>query len=452
MPDAAPPISRTGILSRSLGLPTVVLFGLAYMVPLTVFTTYGIVTDLTSGHLPMAYVFTLAAMLFTAFAYAAMVRAYPVAGSAYTYTQQSFGGAVGFLTGWSLLLDYLFLPMINFMVIGIYMAIAFPAVPAWIWIVASVVVVTGLNILGIKLVAGFNGALVAVQAVFIVVFTVMAAATISGAAQPVDPLAPFVGADFSFGAIAAGAAILCLSFLGFDAVSTLSEETRNPTKTIPRAIVLCTVVAGLIYILLAWLGNSAFPDYASFSSPDTASAELMQAIGGSFLSAFFIAAYVSGCVASALASQVSVSRILFSMGRDGALPRGVFARLHPRFKTPWLAALIVGVVSLSALFISLETASSMVSFGALIAFTFVNLSVIKHYAVDKRAADSPRRIIAYVVVPVIGVSLCLWLWTSLSGPTFVVGLSWVAVGVLILLWLTRGFRRPAPTLQIDADA
>lgn len=441
-------------LRRTLGLPSVVLFGLAYMVPLTVFTTYGIVTEVSSGHLPSAYIVTLAAMTVTAFAYANMVKAFPVAGSAYTYTQQSFGATPGFLTGWALLLDYLFLPMINYMVIGIYMSIALPSVPTWVWVVGAILLVTVLNILGIRLVAGANLVLVGVQAVFIVVFISMAFATINGADTGFDPIAPFYSPEFQLAAVVAGAAILCLSFLGFDAVSTLSEETKNAKITVPRAIVICTVSAGLIFILLSWVGHLVFPNYENFTDADSAAVDVMNVAGGEFLAIFFTSAYVAGCIASAMTSQVAVSRILFSMGRDGVLPRGIFARLHAKFQTPYITTIIVGLISLVALVLSLDLASSLISFGALIAFTFVNLSVIKHYAIDKKRRTGYDAL-KYIVLPIIGVILCLWLWTSLSGTTWIFGASWVVLGALYLAIITRGFRKPTPTLtfsEADVDA
>ncbi len=434
-------------LDRVLGLPSLVLFGLAYMVPLTVFTTYGVVTEITAGHLPGAYVITLAAMLFTAWSYGRMVIAHPYAGSAYTYTQKAFGSHVGFLTGWALLLDYLFLPMINYLVIGIYLEAAFPAVPMGVWIVGSIVLVTGLNVLGIKLVAQANAVLIGVQVVFIAVFVVAVVRTLSG--EPMPSLAdPFFGEGAELGTLFAGAAILCLSFLGFDAVSTLSEETPDPRRTIPRAIMLCTVIGGALYIVLSWLGHVVFPQWQEFTDVDSAALDVMRTAGGGFLAAFFTAAYVAGCFASAMASQASVSRILFAMGRDGTLPRRFFGRLHERFRTPVFAIVLVGAVSLVALFISLGLAAAVVSFGALVAFSFVNLSVIKHYVVDE-GRRAPADLVKYGVAPGIGVLLTLWLWTSLTGTTFAVGLGWVAIGFAYLLVLTRGFSRRPPELRLE---
>ena len=442
----SPEATKVG-LNRVLGMPSLVLFGLAYMVPLTVFTTYGVVTELTKGHLPGAYVVTLAAMLFTAYSYGRMVFVHPYAGSAYTYTQRAFGPHIGFMAGWALLLDYLFLPMINYLVIGIYLNAAIPSVPMWVWTLASIVIVTTLNVLGITLVTRMNLVLVAFQLVFIAVFLLGTARTVAGNGMP-SLTDPFFGEGAEVSTILAGAAILCLSFLGFDAVSTLSEETRDPKRRIPRAIMLVTVAGGLLFIIVSYAGHLAFPQWQEFTDVDSAALDVMQFVGGGFLSAFFTAAYIAGCFASAMASQASVSRILYAMGRDGTLPQRFFGRLNPRFKTPMMATLLVGLLSCVALVISLDLAAQMISFGALVAFTFVNLSVIKHYVVDG-GARAGRDLLRYGLVPAVGVLLTLWLWTSLSGTTFVIGLSWVAVGFIYLLGLTRMLTRRPPELRLS---
>ena len=438
--DAAPKLKRV------LGVPSLVLFGLVYMVPLTVFTTYGIVTEMTGGRVAVSYVITLVAMLFTARSYARMSVAYPYAGSAYVYTQRSFGGAVGFLAGWSLMLDYLFLPMINYLVIGIYLEAAFPAIPAWVFILASIVIVTVLNIIGIVSVARANVVIIAVQAVFIGAFVVFGLASLSG--QQVDPLAPFTG-DGTVegpGVLFAGAAVLCLSFLGFDSVSPLAEEAKEPTRSVPRAIMITTIAAGVIFIGLSYLAQLVFPSN-DFTDVDSAALDVMQTAGGEFLAVFFTAAYVAGAAGSALTSQASVSRIIYAMGRDGVLPTRVFGRLSARFKTPVVAVLCVSAVSLLAIWIDLGLLAGMISFGALVAFSVVNLSVIKHYYVDRRERAGVE-VLRNLVLPLIGFALTVWLWTSLSVETFIVGLSWLAIGVVLLAIVTRGFRRPTPMLDL----
>jgi putrescine importer len=434
-------------LQRVLGMPALVFFGLAYMVPLTVFTTYGVVTDGTHGHLPGAYVITLAAMLFTAYSYGRMVHVHPFAGSAYTYTQKTFGGHTGFMVGWALLLDYVFLPMINYLVIGIYLNAQFPAVSNWVWILVAIVLVTGLNVLGIRMVTRMNLALVGIQFIFIAVFLVQAFRTVAADGTP-SLTNPFFGGNPSMSALFGGAAILCLSFLGFDAISTLSEETHHPRRTIPRAIMGTTVLGGFLFIVISYAGQLAFPHWQNFTNVDSAALDVMGRVGGALLSSFFTAAYIAGCFASAMASQASVSRILYAMGRDGVLPQGVFGRLSRRFQTPALATLLVGLVSCVALFISLDLAAAMISFGALAAFSFVNLAVIKHYLGDQRLRGGTAYLL-YGLLPLIGVGLTAWLWTSLSRTTFTVGGIWVAIGFAWLLWLTRGFRRRPPELHME---
>lgn len=436
-----------GNLKRVLGLPSLVLFGLVYMVPLTVFTTYGIVTETTGGRLSVAYLVTLAAMVFTARSYARMATAYPVAGSAYTYTQKTFGAPIGFLAGWSLLLDYLFLPMLNYLVIGIYLNAAIPAIPAWVIVLVTIAIVTVLNIVGIVSVDRANFLIIGIQAIFIVVFIIMALVAISHSGT-VDVMAPLRGdgSTSGFSPIAAGAAILCLSFLGFDAVSTLSEEAKEPTRNVPRAIMIATVVSGLIFIVLSYVSQLVYPSN-QFADVDSGSLEVMTTAGGQFLNSFFTAAYVAGALGSAITSQASVARILFAMGRDGILPRKVFGHVSLRFSTPVYAIAFVSVISLAAIFVDLALLASVVSFGALVAFSVVNLSVIKHYFVDLKHREGAQ-LLGSLILPLIGFALTLWLWTSLSGTALVVGLIWLAIGFVWLLGVTRGFSRPTPTLDL----
>lgn len=438
---SAPPLRRV------LGLGATVTFGLAYMIPLTVFTTLGIANVMTRGNLVAAYAVTLVAMLFTAFSYAAMVRRFPVAGSAYAFSRRAFGPHVGFLAGWTLLLDYLLLPMVTYLVIGIYLNAAFPAVPVWVFFLASLVLVTVLNILGIRLLSTVNLSLLALQFVFIAVFVVAAIGSIQG--SPLPSFADvFLNDKANLLLILSGSALLCFSFLGFDAVSTLAEETRSPERTVPRAILIVTLGGGVLFMILSAVSDLVVPDYSGYTSEDAASLDVMHTAGGDLLAAFFTAAYVAGCFASVLASQATVSRILFSMGRDHLLPRAVFAFVHPRFRTPAGSTLVVAAISLLGLAFDLFTLSSLISFGALVAFSVVNLSVIKHYLIDRRERG-PRAVLLYGMMPGIGFLLTAWLWTSLSGSALTVGIAWAAIGAIYLLAITRLFRKAPPELDLS---
>ena len=227
-------------------------------------------------------------------------------------------------------------------------------------------------------------------------------------------------------------------------MSTLSEEARDARRTVPQAIIIATIVSGIIFIILSFTSQLVFPSN-EFADVDSGSLDVMVAAGGSFLNTFFTAAYVAGALGSALTSQASVARILFAMGRDGILPRKVFGHVSAKFSTPVYAILFVGVISLGAVFIDLAVLASVVSFGALVAFSVVNLSVIKHYFVDLKDRSN---IVLNLIAPAIGFLLTAWLWTSLSGQALVIGLIWLAIGFVWLLVVTRGFQRPTPVLDI----
>jgi len=437
-------------LRRVLGLPSLVFFGLVYMVPLTIFTTYGLVSVSTGGRTTLAYVITLVAMIFTALSYAAMVKVFPVAGSAYAYATRSFGPHIGFLSGWALLLDYVLLPLVNYLVIGLYLNILFPAIAPWIFVVACIILVTVLNIIGITSVARTSNIIILVQFVFIVVFVVVAIGFLATGSHAVNFAAPFVGAggpNVTLPALLAGSAVLCLSFLGFDAISTLAEESKNPKRDIPRAIILVTIGAGVLFFLLAFISQLVFPG-TGFTSADSAASEVMKRAGGSFLNIFFISAYVAGAVGSAIASQASVSRILYSMGRDGVLPRRVFGALSARFRTPVIAILVISAISFIGVNADIGLLFSVVSFGALVAFSVVNLSVIKHFLVDKKLRGR-RNVIVFGVLPALGFVMTLGIWASLSPEAFEVGIVWLVIGFLYLLFYTRGFRRKAPIVDFS---
>jgi len=434
-------------LRRVLGLPSLVFFGMAYMAPLTVFTTYGVVTAETGGHLPMAYVFTLLTMMFTAFNYGQMSQRIPLAGSAYTYSSVAFGEKFGFLVGWALLLDYLFLPMINYLAAGMFFGAYFPDIPKEFWMVTFMVLVFTFNILGVKWLSRSNFVTVGMQ-LFCVVFFMVAALVFVSDNPPPSLSAPFWDEETQFSAVAAGAAILCLSFLGFDAVSTLSEEAVDSKKNIPRAIMLCTFICGSLFIATAYFGHIVFPDWQNFEDMEAGGVEVIKKTGSQFVYVWMIATTFAACAASAMASQASVSRILYAMGRDGVLPKSVFGVIWQRFGTPARATCVVSVLSLAAFAISLELAATVISFGALIGFFFVNLAVPRVFLRHK-ANRTPIGWLRYGVIPAIGTLLTIWLWTSLSAEAFKIGLLWLAIGLAWIAWITRGFMKPMPKMFFE---
>ena len=438
---------QTQQLRRVLKTTALVAFGLAYMVPLGVFTTYGQVTVLSEGHLPVAYLVTIVTILFTALSYCKMTSALPLAGSAYSYVQRSFGGKMGFLVGWAQILDYLFLPILNYLVLGIFLHEAFPAIPAPVFVLASIISVSLLNIIGVRLLTSVNFTLIAAQLVFIVLFVGLSFSNAD--LSPEALLRPLMVHGDHLGGLLAGAAVLCLAFLGFDAIATMAEEADDAKRTLPKAIIITVLLAGGIFMTVSYAAHLIYPDWqALIPVQDTASLVVSEKAGGKWMYNFFMAAYLTGVYASAMTAQTGVSRIFYAMGREGVLPKKIFYHLHPRFRTPNRAILFVAIISLAALELSLDLVVSMISFGALVAFTFVNLSVIKHFLINEKRRGA-RAIVHNGILPLMGVAMSVWLWTSLATDALIVGLAWLAVGVVWLLAMTRGLRKPLPSVKRD---
>ncbi len=425
--------------------------GLAYMTPMVVFDTFGIVSGVTQGHVPAAYIIALIGMLFTASSYGKLVKVFPQAGSAYTYTQKAMNRHLGFLVGWSSLLDYLFLPMVNALLTKLYLNALFPSVPDFIWVLVFVGIVTFLNLRSVNALANFNTLFVLVQILIMVVFIILVIKGLhSGEGTgTVFSLNPFFVEGMNLPVLITGATILCFSFLGFDAVTTLSEETPNPQKTIPKAIMLTALWGGVIFITTSFFIQSFFPDISRFKEPDAALPEIALYVGGKLFQSIFLCTTFVNTLASGLASHASVSRLLYVMGRDKVFPEKWFGYVHPKWRTPAINVLVVGVISLSAWFFDLVTATSLINFGALMAFTFVNLSVISHFAVRQKLHRTPRGFLDYVIMPLIGAGAVGILWINLEVSSLIMGILWFITGFTYLLFLTKAFRIAPPQYKAE---
>lgn len=426
-------------LNRKLTLFAVVIIGLSIMAPGTVFTTYGIAAQITEGKVPAAYILAVIALSFTAYSYGQMVKAYPVAGSAYSYVQRAFNSSkMGFIVGWALFTDYLLLPMVNYLIAGIFMSSMIPQIPAYVWIFLLIILTTFVNVRGIKLVGTVNTLLMVYSILVIVLFCILSIVTVlkGEGTGTLLTATPFYDANFSFPLILAGASLLCFSFLGFDSITTLSEETIDAQKTIPRAIFIILFAGATIFVIVSYIASLVQPDFNAFVDPEAASVEMALMIGGNAYVAFFLGATLVGTFASGLAAQASVSRVLYAMGRDGIFPTKFFGYVHPKFKTPSRNIILVGFISLLALVMSLEVATSFINFGALVAFLFVNISVIVHYFYREKHT-SLSGTIKYLILPIIGASFIIWLISGLDYHSLILGGSWTTLGIIYLIYLVK---------------
>lgn len=438
-------------LVPKLRLPGLVVFGVSYMAPMIVVSIFGVIAQASRGATPTAYAVGTLAMLLTGISYGTLARRFPEAGSVYTYASRLLGGHIGFLSGWALLLDYFFLPAVAWLIQSLYLNVQFPAIPVWGWLVFNIVITTVINIVGIVVAERVNTVLLA-AAIVAIIAVIAVAGYYAISHQTASPATALWGHATTFGAVTAGAAITAYSFLGFDAVSTLSEETHNPQRNIPRGIVLTVLAGGLIFVLTSLVMQWAHPG-SSFHDVSTAGFEVDRQVGGKTFADIVNTIGIIGGFASCIAVQASTSRLMYVMGRDGIFPRKFFGYLHPRFRTPVWNLILVGVVAMFALKLSLDTATSFINFGAVLAFVVVNVCVLTLWTRTRKTGShnehAAAATTARAVIAILGALVDAYLITKLSHAAILLGLGWLLIGLAYLTWLTRGFRKPPPRMHLD---
>ena len=437
-------------LKRTMKLHHLVIFGVAFLTPMIAYTIYGVIATASHGVESGSICFAVIAMMFTALSYGHMAKAFPAAGSTYTYTRKAINSKLGVIAGWIVLLGYVFFPMAIWLIGASYFSAAVPAVPSWVWLVGFIVVTTLINIVGVEVGSKINFIMVSIQVVIIIAFLIFTIKAITeGMGEgTLASFSPFYNPDISFGYTVAGAAAACYCFLGFDALTTFTEDTVNPTKNIPRAIRLTLLVCGAIFLIVTYFTHLVHPSY-DYSNPDNAAYEIARQVAPSVFGGIFLIGTIAGQFAAGLSAQASGARLLYAMGRDGVLPKKFFGKLNSKTHTPINSIVLTGVVALFAIFLDVTKATAYINFGGFVAFFFVNLSVIAYYFVKQRQR-SLKGTILYLVFPVIGALLCLYLLIHLDRLAIILGCAWTVAGIIYLLVLTKGLKEEPPELGIDS--
>jgi amino acid transporter len=345
------------------------------------------------------------------------------------------------------MLDYIFLPAVAYLIGALYLSQLVHGVPQWGWILIFAAITTVVNFLGIRLMAWVSWALFAFQIVVMLYFLIEVFAKMAGGSMHFNEIGFYNSHAFHLHGVLAATVIVVLSYLGFDAVSTLSEESKNPRKSVPRATVLSIIGGGAIFIILTYFAGVAYPNYQKLNS-STAFLDILKSLGGTPLKDLaIIAIVISFGLACSLEGQSAIARILFSMGRDGILPKQL-AIVHPKWQTPWVATILIGVVSVAvAIAIGLATLATWLSFGALCGFMALNATVVWHFYIKGKKTGAS--FVKYLVSPLIGFAVCAYIFANMGTGAYKVGFSWLAIGFVYLLYKTKVFSKPAPVLQLD---
>jgi len=444
-PESAP--SSAPRLRRTLTLTDLILYGVIVIQPVAPMSSFGVLSDRGHGHVVTAILIAMVAMLFTGISYGRMARAYPSAGSAFTYVAQEIHPGLGYVTGWSMVMDYILNPLVctiwcaqQVYQFSQQVPVLAHYVPLFAWKIFFAVAFTLLNIRGVKTSARVNTALtVGMSAVIIVIF-VAALRYIFGHphSAPGFFTRPFYDPQtFTFGGLFGCTSIAVLTYIGFDGISTLSEEAENPRRNILLATVLTCLVIGILSAMEVYIAQLVWPASQPFPDTDTAyvyaAARTWAPLFGVVGLTLVIANFGSG-----LGAHLGAARLLFGMGRSNALPKSFFGAVEPKHQIPRNNVILIGAIALiGSFFFSYDLGIQMLNFGALIAFMGVNVAAFVRYFVRE-----PQKKLGNFFPPILGFIVCFALWLYLSRPAQIVGGIWMILGIVYGVWRTNWFRKP----------
>ena len=438
-------------LKRVLTLWDLIIIGIVIVQPIAPMGIYGIISNEARGHVVTTILIAMVAMLFTAVSYGKMARAYPSAGSAYTYVGKEIHPALGYLTGWAMVMDYILNPLICTVICSKLTQNILPGVPYWALAIAFAGMFTVLNLRAVKASARINDALAAAMMVVVVLFFAFVLRFLWGLHQYGAALftQPFYNpSTFSWHGVFRGTSIAVLTYIGFDGISTLSEEAENPKRNILIATVLVCLITGILSSLevyaaqLVW-GSKPFPK----EMVESAFPLVARQVGGFFLFHLVNFTILLANVGSGMGAQLAAARLLYGMGRSGAIPRGFFGEIEPRRRIPMNNIVLIGAIALiGAFLIDYERGVELLNFGAFIAFMGVNAAAFFHYFVRAN-----QKYWENLSVPALGFGISLFIWLHLSSPAKFAGAAWLAIGILYGAVRTKGFQSNLVRFEVPSD-
>jgi putrescine importer len=435
-------------LKRVLGLWSLVLYGIILIQPTAPMPLFGAAANLANGHVVVTVLIGMVAMLFTAISYGRMANVYPNAGSAYTYVTREIHPSLGYFVGWGMIFDYVMNPIICVIWISKAAMNLIPEVPFAVYAVAFTILFTTMNLRGIESSARTNAIIAAGLGVVIVLFlgSAIRYLLLNPPAEGAWTKPFYDPQTFSFSAVSTGASLAVLTYIGFDGISTLSEEVHNPRRNILLATVLVCLITGILASIQVYTAQMVWPE-TKFPDQDTAFVYVAGRAGGQWLFHTINFALMIATIGSGSGAHLGASRLLYGMGRDNAIPRKFFASINPRTQVPSKNIILVGVVTLAGAFLlTYPLGAQLLNFGALIAFMGVNVSsFVRNFLRNK------HKTFVNFIVPVLGFTVCLYLWISLGYKAKIAGLCWLSAGVLYGAYRTSWFRKPLQFAQIESD-
>jgi len=448
-------------LKRVLSLSDLIIYGIILIQPVAALPLFGHANNISQGHAVTTILVAMVAMIFTAISYGRMANRYPEAGSAYTYVGKGINPYLGFIAGWSMFMDYMFIPILCVIFTSIAASHLLPIIPYYFWILFFTGLFTMINLRGIKVASRANWILMVIMSV--VVFYFMAAAIryvfLKEGFGGLFSSQPFYNQEsFSLGSIGSATALAALTYIGFDGLTTLSEEVKNPRRNVLIAAVMTCLITGLWSGAQVYLAQVSWPDWASFTSGitdgaarnnalDTAIMSVANRVGGNLLDSSLSIILLAGSIGSGITGQLGAARLLFGMGRDSVIPKKMFGHLGEKNAVPTYNVLLIGVLALiGAAVLNYEECARLINFGAFFAFMGVNIASIREYFF-KAKVKTVKGFLLDFLPPAVGFVICLIIWLNLPVKTFIIGGGWMLIGIIYLAVRTKGFQKT--TVMMD---
>jgi len=436
-------------LKRALGLSSLVLYGIILIQPTAPMPLFGAAVNLGQGHVVTAVLIGMIAMMFTAISYGRMANVYPNAGSAYTYVGREIHPSMGYFIGWGMIFDYVMNPIICVIWASKASLNFIPEIPFAVYAVFYAVLFTVMNLRGIESSARTNTVIATGLGIVILLF-LGSAIRYLWLQPPADPgiwTKPFYNPEtFSFSAVSAGASLAVLTYIGFDGISTLSEEVHDPRRNILRASVIVCLITGILASIQVYFAQVVWPE-TTFPDQDTAFVYVAGKVGGQWLFFTINIALLIATIGSGSGAHLGAGRLLYGMGRDNAIPKKFFSAINTRTQVPSNNIILVGVCALAGAFLlTYPLGAQLLNFGALIAFMGVNASAFFRYFLR-----SDRKSFWPFILPILGFIVCFYLWLSLDIKAKIVGLIWLSAGVLYGAWRTNWFHKPLSYTDAESD-
>lgn len=430
-------------LRRGMGLWDVVLYGVLFMVVIAPQSIFGGIQLNSHGMTPLVYIIGFVAILFTAMSYMRMSKRFPIAGSVYSYVQRGINPHVGFIAGWLILLDYILVPGLLIVMVMNWGTALIPNSPAWLWGIVFIAFNTFVNIRGIHLNRGMDWIIFVIEVVALIAFIALGCSFLANGGANGFTIAPlYQEGEVTPQFIASGISLAALSFLGFDGMSTLAEETREPEKNIGKGIIIALCFIIVVFVAQTYIAAAVQPDWAN-TDPDMGFFDSVMIVGGQGLYIFMLVVNIIAIgIANIMNAQLASSRLLYSMGRDGVIPR-IFGKVHPKYQTPWFASLFLGVVTLCLalpLMDRMNDLAEFVNFGALSSFVMLNFATFLFFFVREGHRKTFGDWVKYLICPWIGIAILVYVFTGFQTATYIVGVCWLVVGLIIGAVKSKGYK------------